>query len=101
MGIVLEAPDPASAPKQLRLFANQKDLDMDDASSNEAATQEFEDVVWTPGTTLGPASVSVTVEVNFLKFQRLSFLSLYVGRGEGEDREEPIAIRVVGLVGRT
>eukprot|EP00747_Dinoflagellata_sp_TGD_P178519 gnl/TRDRNA2_/TRDRNA2_27532_c0_seq1.p1 gnl/TRDRNA2_/TRDRNA2_27532_c0~~gnl/TRDRNA2_/TRDRNA2_27532_c0_seq1.p1 ORF type:complete len:364 (+),score=49.00 gnl/TRDRNA2_/TRDRNA2_27532_c0_seq1:102-1094(+) len=84
------------APKRIRLFANQRDLDMDDAAGGAAATQEVEEVSWTPSS---GASVMTTVEVNFLKFQRLAFLAIYLAGAE--DSEEPLTVQGLRLQGRT
>lgn len=89
--LVLEAPDKAQAPTSLRLFANNPNLDMDDAMTG-AATQEFQDVSWTSGAD----GLVATLDVNFLKFQKLSFLAIYA---RGED-DGTISIRKVSLSGR-
>ena len=65
---------------------------MDDAMTG-AATQEFQDLSWTSV----DGGLVVTLEVNFLKFQKLSFLAIYA---RGED-DGTISIRKVSLSGRT
>lgn len=94
----LEAPDAARAPSRIRLFANQRNLDVDDASGGVPATQEFLSPAW--ATTGAGEAVAAKFEVNFLKFQNLSFLSVYLGRLEEEDAEAPIAVQGLRLVGR-
>lgn len=74
-----------------RRFANNPNLDMDDAMTG-AATQEFQEVSWTPS----DGGVVAMLEVNFLKFQKLSFLAIYA---LGED-DRTICIRKVSLSGR-
>mmetsp|Transcript_44683 Transcript_44683/g.54692 ORF Transcript_44683/g.54692 Transcript_44683/m.54692 type:complete len:337 (+) Transcript_44683:56-1066(+) len=89
--LILEAPDKAQAPTSLRLFANNPNLDMDDAMTG-AATQEFQDVSWTSK----DGGLVATLDVNFLKFQKLSFLAIYA---RGED-DTTISIRKLSLSGR-
>lgn len=72
-------------------FANNPNLDMDDAMTG-AATQEFQDVSWTSGAD----GLVATLDVNFLKFQKLSFLAICAS---GED-DGTISIRKVSLSGR-
>ena len=72
-------------------FANNPNLDMDDAMTG-AATQEFQDVSWTDD---GSDGVSATLEVNFLKFQKLSFLAIYA-----RSDDEIISLRKLRLLGR-
>ena len=72
-------------------FANNPNLDMDDALSG-AATQEFHDVAWTAA---GDAW-SANLEVNFLKFQKLSFLAIYASREDGQ-----VSIGKLSLSGRS
>ena len=91
--LVLEAASTDAAPTALRLFANNPNLDMDDAAGG-AATQEFHDIQWT-GT---GSTVTATVEVNFLKFQKLSFLAVYA-TGDA-DSSHPVSIGKLGLFGR-
>ncbi|CAE7895558.1 DESI2 [Symbiodinium microadriaticum] len=79
-----------NAPKAVRLFANSPNLDMDDAAGG-AATQEFGDINWA-GT--GPVATA-TIDVNFLKFQKLSFLAVYA-KGD-EDSGHQIKISKLGL----
>lgn len=65
---------------------------MDDAMTG-AATQEFQDVSWTSGAD----GLVATLDVNFLKFQKLSFLAIYA---RSEDDDGTISIRKVSLSGR-
>ena len=92
--LVLESKSVDTAPKAVRLFANNPNLDMDDAAGG-AATQEFGDISWT--TTANVATS--TIELNFLKFQKLSFLAVYL-KGD-EDSDQPVSISKLGLFGRT
>lgn len=64
---------------------------MDDAMTG-AATQEFQDLCWTSGSD----GLSTTLEVNFLKFQKLSFLAIYA---RGED-DGIISVCKLALIGR-
>mmetsp|Transcript_39244 Transcript_39244/g.73194 ORF Transcript_39244/g.73194 Transcript_39244/m.73194 type:complete len:336 (+) Transcript_39244:55-1062(+) len=91
--IVIDA-DSDTAPQSIRLFANTPNLDMDDAAGG-AATQQFQNIAWAAH----DAGVTTTLEVNFLKFQKLSFLALYA-RGS-DDEENPVSIRKLGVFGRT
>ena len=86
----LEAPSEALAPKALRLFANAPNLDMDDAMTGEA-TQEFAEITWTALAD----GVSTTLELNFLKFQKLSFLAIYA------QNEDHVGLRKLSLTGRS
>ncbi|CAE7235041.1 DESI2 [Symbiodinium natans] len=92
--LVLEAQSLDSAPKALRLFANNPNLDMDDAAGG-AATQEFSDVSWTSTGSMTTA----TIDVNFLKFQKLSFLAVYA-KGD-EDSGHPLNISKLCLIGKS
>eukprot|EP00933_Yihiella_yeosuensis_P011474 TRINITY_DN11881_c0_g1_i1.p1 TRINITY_DN11881_c0_g1~~TRINITY_DN11881_c0_g1_i1.p1 ORF type:complete len:142 (+),score=28.23 TRINITY_DN11881_c0_g1_i1:85-510(+) len=97
----LEAPNAACAPQRLRLFANKPDLDMDDGSGGSVATQEFENLAWTPLSLGDDPTVTLTVEVNFLRFQNLGFLSVYLGRSADDENETAISIKKIALTGRT
>lgn len=81
-----------SAVSGLR-FANNPNLDMDDAMTG-AATQEFQEVSWTSSAD----GLIATLEVNFLKFQKLSFLAIYA-RGDDET-DGNIRISKLSLSGR-
>eukprot|EP00927_Polykrikos_kofoidii_P051954 TRINITY_DN45728_c0_g1_i1.p1 TRINITY_DN45728_c0_g1~~TRINITY_DN45728_c0_g1_i1.p1 ORF type:complete len:369 (+),score=71.94 TRINITY_DN45728_c0_g1_i1:64-1107(+) len=97
--VQLEAPDESQAPRRLRLFANERNLDMADACGGVAPTQDVE-LQWSPcGGSAVPGTVCANVEVKFLKFQNLSFLSLYFS-GEEEDDEAIVAIQGLRLVGK-
>lgn len=74
-------------------FANNPNLDMDDAMTG-AATQEFQEVSWTSSAD----GLIATLEVNFLKFQKLSFLAIYA-RGDDET-DGIIRISKLSLSGR-
>ena len=67
---------------------------MDDAMTG-AATQEFQDVSWTSAAD----GLVATLDVNFLKFQKLSFLAIYA-RSEDDGTNGTISIRKVSLSGR-
>ena len=90
----LEAPSEALAPKSLRLFANAPNLDMDDAMSGKA-TQEFEEITWTALADGVSTGVSTTLELNFLKFQKLSFLAIYA------QSDSELGLRKLSLTGRS
>lgn len=59
-----------------------------------AATQEFQEVSWTSSAD----GLIATLEVNFLKFQKLSFLAIYA-RGDDET-DGIIRISKLSLSGR-
>lgn len=92
----LEAPNAECAPSRVRLFANKRDLDVDDAAGGVAATQEFLSLTWEAT----GSSVSTKLDVNFLKFQNLGFLAIYFGRLEEEDADAPISAQGLRLLGR-
>lgn len=94
----VEAPDAARAPRRLRLFANERNLDMDDACGSVAATQEME-LHWSPSGGAGGA-VSASAEVRFLKFQNLGFLGIYFGQEEEDDDGPGVAIQNLRLAGK-
>lgn len=94
----VEAPDPDQAPTRIRLFANQRDLDVDDAAGGVAATQEFLSPAW--AATGAGAAVSAKLDLNFLKFQNLGFLGVYLGRAEEEDAEKAVGVQGLRLFGR-
>lgn len=91
--LVLEAPTAALAPRRARLFANHRDLDMDDASGGTAPTQEFAALAWKP---TASGHLAASLEVNVLKFNNLSFLAVYLDRG-GEPGEAGPSITLKGL----
>mmetsp|Transcript_115581 Transcript_115581/g.331806 ORF Transcript_115581/g.331806 Transcript_115581/m.331806 type:complete len:355 (-) Transcript_115581:288-1352(-) len=97
--VKVRAPDVARAPSRARLFANQRNLDVDDAAGGIAATQEFVPIHWEPSPDHAGAVVA-GLGVNFLKFQNLGFLAIYFGRVEDEDSEAPIAVEDIKLIGR-
>ena len=80
----LDAVSAELAPSRVRLFANDPNLDMDDALGG-VATQEFADdkITWTK---LDGSSdcVRASLEVTFLKFQKLFCLGIYLSRIEQE-----------------
>lgn len=93
----VEAPDVTRAPQRIRLFANQRNLDMDDAAGKAPATQEFEELDWKISQGLDSTVVGTTLELNFLRFQNLGFVAIYVGMEEG-DSSRPIAIQNLQLL---
>lgn len=93
----IDAPNIASAPSHVRLFANQRNLDMDDAGGGVAPTQDVETLVWAPREN-GGSSVGASIQVNFLKFQNLGFLAIHLSRNEEEG--DPIVLQGFKLVGR-
>merc|ERR1712216_410219 len=94
----LEAPVKATAPTKIRIFANQRNLDMDDAGGGVAATQEVLDIPWTSPNSTG--SLSAQIEVNFLKFQNLGFLAIYFASGGESEDEVSVQIQNVRFMGR-
>lgn len=93
----VDAPSSAVAPSRIRLFANPPSLNVDDAAGGVAATQEFLSPAWTPS---AGGTVTVTLKLNFLKFQNLGNLCLYFGRTEDQDESEQVAVRGIKLVGK-
>lgn len=95
--IHLSSPSAEQAPSRVRLFANQRNLDMNDAAGGVAPTADFEKVQWKDAASDG--SVTAVLEVNFLKFQNLGFLSVHLCREDedGMPDEEGPAICVQGL----
>eukprot|EP00811_Abedinium_folium_P005222 NODE_14808_length_1084_cov_6.211076.p2 GENE.NODE_14808_length_1084_cov_6.211076~~NODE_14808_length_1084_cov_6.211076.p2 ORF type:complete len:277 (+),score=100.32 NODE_14808_length_1084_cov_6.211076:96-833(+) len=91
----LEAPSAEAAPAKVRLFANQRNLDMDDAGGGVVPTQEAA-LAWSVPRADG--TVAAVVEVNFLRFQNLGFLAVHFSR-EDEDGP-PITVQGLRLVGR-
>merc|ERR1711933_246989 len=78
----ISAPSAEQAPRHVRLFKNERNLDCDDAAGGVAPTQDFEDVPWgAPGP---DGSVTAVLEVKFLKFQGLDFLGVHLAR-DNED----------------
>lgn len=92
----LEALDLPRAPARVRLFANQRNLDMDDAAGGVAATQELTDLSW--GVPAAGGAVTATLELNFLKFQNLGFLAIYLARDEEDGAS--VAVQGLRLIGR-
>lgn len=92
----LQAPSMEAAPPHARLFANQRNLDMDDAGGGVAPTQEVAELAWAP-LAAGGGAVGASIQVNFLKFQNLGFLAIHLSRDEGDD---PIVLQGFRLVGR-
>jgi len=81
--VQIEAPSRARAAVKARLFANQRDLDMDDAAGGVASTQEVTSIDWNE-IQQGHSMVSASIEVNFLKFQNLGCLAVYLASEEDE-----------------
>lgn len=94
--VKLVAPDAARAPQRVRLFANQRDIDMGDASGGVAPTQAFERLQWSAAGADG--SVAASVDVKFLKFQNLAFLCVYLAGEDGAD-EGTVALQGFRLHG--
>jgi len=96
----LEAASAAAAPRRVRLFANQPNLDMDDASGGAAATQEASDLAWTKASP-GSETVSASIEVNFLKFQNLGFLCVYLAAEDVEENADgQLCLQRVRFIGK-
>lgn len=92
----VESPDASRAPARTRFFANQRNLDMDDAAGGVVATQEASEIAWSrpaPGSSV----VTATIELNFLKFQNLGFVAIYFARDEDG---ASVAVQGVRLLGR-
>lgn len=90
------------APRHVRLFANERNLDMNDAAGGVAPTADFKDIPWSAGP---DGTVTAALEVNFLKFQNLGFLAVHFCRededGLPEEGGEPICVHGLRLVGKT
>lgn len=96
--LVFEAPSAMQAATHVRVFANRRDLDMDDAAGGVPATQQGE-LSWSQAQAKG--FVSAVMEVNFLKFQNLGNLAIYLSRGEPADEDgTPIAVQGLRLLGK-
>lgn len=99
----LSAPDADRAPSHVRLFANERNLDMNDAAGGVAPTADFTTIPWSPA---GPDGVlSAVLEVNFLKFQNLGYLAVHVCREDEDGLPEegglPVCVQSVRFVGKT
>lgn len=98
----LSAPSVEQAPSHVRLFANKRNLDMNDAAGGEAPTQDFATIPWSSP---GPdGAVSAILEVNFLKFQNLGYLAVHLCRededGLPEEGGAPVSVSAFRLVGK-
>jgi len=85
--------DEQRAPVSIRLFANKRDLDMNDAGGGVAPTQLVEDIKWVSSE---DGVLSATIELNFLKFQTLGFLAVHFAGPE----DGVVAIRGVRFLGK-
>ncbi|CAK0850969.1 unnamed protein product [Prorocentrum cordatum] len=100
--IHVSSPSAARAPSRARLFANETNLDMNDAAGGAPPTKDFEKIEWgSPGP---DGSVAARLEVNFLKFQNLGSLTVHLCRedddGLPEEGGEPVAVHGFRLVGK-
>lgn len=99
--IQLSSPSAARAPSHVRLFANKRNLDMNDASGGEAPTADFAKIPWSAS---GPDGITAKLEVNFLKFQNLGFLAVHMCReddnGLPEEGGEPVSVHSLKFVGK-
>eukprot|EP00746_Dinoflagellata_sp_MGD_P008899 gnl/MRDRNA2_/MRDRNA2_117873_c0_seq1.p1 gnl/MRDRNA2_/MRDRNA2_117873_c0~~gnl/MRDRNA2_/MRDRNA2_117873_c0_seq1.p1 ORF type:complete len:328 (-),score=75.36 gnl/MRDRNA2_/MRDRNA2_117873_c0_seq1:124-1107(-) len=90
-----------SAPAHVRIFANQRDLDMNDAAGGVPPTADFAQIPWVTG---GDGLVTASLEVNFLKFQNLGFLAVHLCREDEEGIPEeggvPISVQGVRFTGK-
>lgn len=97
----LTAPTAAQAPCRVRLFANERNLDMNDAAGGVVPTADFEKVTWATGP--GEA-VTAKLEVNFLKFQNIGFLAMHVCREDEDGLPEeggiPVCVQAVRFLGK-
>jgi len=91
-----------SSPSHVRLFANKRDLDMDDAAGGEAPTADFAKIPW--GDAAKDGSRAAKLEVNFLKFQNLGFLGMHVCREDEDGLPEqdgpPVSVQSVKFIGK-
>merc|ERR1712151_270649 len=99
--LLLSSPSKEQAPTHVRVFANARNLDMNDAAGGEAPTADFPSVPWTDA---GDGSVTAKLEVNFLKFQNLGFLAVHVCRededGLPEEGGTPVCVQGVRFLGK-
>lgn len=100
----LSAPSAEQAPSHVRLFANKRNLDMNDAAGGEAPTQDFPagSITWSSP---GPdGAVSAVLDVQFLKFQNLGFLAVHLCRededGLPEEGGAPVGVSGLRFLGK-
>ena len=87
-GIVVEGVDPASAPKDLKLFVNKVGLDFDSAKSDKA-TQEI---------ALSPSDVAgKRIELRFVNFQAVQELGIFIAGNQGD--EEITKVSKIAILG--
>lgn len=98
----LSAPSADQAPGHLRLFANEQNLDMNDAGGGVAPTADFAEIPW--GAAGPDGVVTAALEVNMMKFQNLGFLAVHVCRededGLPEEGGSPICVQSLRLIGK-
>lgn len=103
LALHLSAPSLDSAPGHVRLFANERNLDMNDAAGGVPPTADFATIPW--GAPEANGAVTAALEVNFLKFQNLGFLSVHVCRededGLPEEGGSPVCVHGVRMIGKT
>jgi len=102
LAVHVSSPSAEQAPSHVRLFANQRNLDMSDAAGGVAPTADFATIPWSAP---GPdGAVTAALEVNFLKFQNLGFLAVHLCRddedGLPEEGGQPICTQGFRLVGK-
>mmetsp|Transcript_57856 Transcript_57856/g.102800 ORF Transcript_57856/g.102800 Transcript_57856/m.102800 type:complete len:333 (+) Transcript_57856:65-1063(+) len=94
-------PNSEKAPSHVRLFANKRNLDMADAAGGEAPTADFAKIPWAAAS---DGSLAAKLEVNFLKFQNLGFLSMHLCRedddGLPEEDGQPVCVQSVKFIGK-
>lgn len=98
----LSAPDAGRAPSHARVFANERNLDMDDAAGGVAPTADFPTIPWSEP---GPdGAVAAVLEVNFLKFQNLGCLAVHLCREDEDGLPEegglPVCVQGFRLIGK-
>eukprot|EP00401_Gymnodinium_catenatum_P007206 CAMPEP_0117475306 /NCGR_PEP_ID=MMETSP0784-20121206/9727_1 /TAXON_ID=39447 /ORGANISM="" /LENGTH=309 /DNA_ID=CAMNT_0005269549 /DNA_START=107 /DNA_END=1036 /DNA_ORIENTATION=- len=103
LALHVSAPSADRAPRHVRLFANERNLDMSDAAGGVQPTADFAEVQWSAA---GPdGMVTAALEVNFLKFQNLGFLAVHMCREDEEGLPEEggltICVRGLRLVGKS